>query len=327
MDFNLSFSVENTPSSSKLLEQNKLYDSLIIGAGPAGLNAAIYAKRKGLDVAIVSKNKGGQIQDTSSVDNYLGIYDITGEGLAEKFLSHVSKLDVPILDNVEIVDYFSDNLVHNIVLSSGEIYKSKTLLIATGSSPRHLSVPGEIKLTGRGVSYCAICDGPLFSGLDVFVAGGGNSAVEAAIDLAKVVGSVTLVHRSQLRADKILVDQLYSNPKIKVLLKTKILDILGESLVEGLLVENLDTQEKSTLKGQGIFVEIGHIPNTKPFDKLLRLNEIGEIITGNKKETSIPGIFAAGDVTDSLYKQIIISAGEGATAALSINEYINQNKF
>lgn len=327
MDFNLSFNVGNTFSSSDLLQKDKLYDSLIIGGGPAGLNAAIYAKRKGLDVAIISKKKGGQILDTSSVDNYLGIYDITGEGLAEKFLGHVSKLEVPILDNVEITDYYSDNLIHNVVLSNGDIYKSKTLLIATGSRPRPLYIPGETEFAGRGVSYCAICDGPLFTGNDVFVAGGGNSAVEAAIDLAKTAASVTLVHRSELRADKVLIDQLYSNDKINVILKTKILEILGENKMNGLLVENTETMEKKTLKGNGIFIEIGHIPNTSPFDKLLKLNERGEIITDDKKETSIPGIFAAGDVTNSPYKQIIISAGEGATAALAINEYINKNRF
>ncbi|MFA5536460.1 MAG: FAD-dependent oxidoreductase [Bacillota bacterium] len=325
MDLSFSFRMNDLKSTS--LQQDKVYDFLAIGAGPAGLNAALYGKRKGLDVAVISKKKGGQIVDTSVVDNYLGIYGLTGEALAGKFLSHLTDLEVPVLENTEVVDYFSQGLLHNVVLSTGEIYQAKALLLATGSRPRLLSVPGESKFFGEGVSYCAICDGPLFKGGDVFVAGGGNSAVEAALDLAKLANSVTIVHRSEFRADKILVDKLVAHPKIKIFLQTKITEIVGEARMTGLLVENLKTGENQVLMGSGIFIEIGNIPNTAPFDKLLKLNERGEIITNTKKETNIPGIFAAGDVTDSLYKQIIISAGDGAIAALAINEYINQTEF
>lgn len=319
MNFDFESSVNNIPNP----EQHKLYDLLIIGSGPAGLNAALYAKRKGLEVAIITKNKGGQILDTSSVDNYLGIYDVTGQGLVEQFLNHVLKLEVPILENTEVIDCFSENKVHCIVTSNGEIYRSKTLLIATGARPRQLSVPGEKEYIGSGVSYCAICDGPFFRGMNVFVAGGGNSAVEAALDLSKFAAAVTIIPKSSLKADKVLLDQIFVNPKINVLSETKILEIQGnKNVMTGLTLENAKTLEKYTLEGRGIFVEIGHVPNTNPFNKILKLNSNGEIITDDKKGTNIPGIFAAGDVTDSIYKQIIISAGEGAIAALAINEYI-----
>ncbi len=325
MDLSFSFRMDDLKNIS--LEQDKVYDFLVVGAGPAGLNAAMYGKRKGLDVAVISKKKGGQIVDTSIVDNYLGLYGLTGEALAGKFLGHLADLEVPVLENTEVVDYFSQGLLHNVVLSTGEIYQARALLIATGSRPRLLSVPGESRFFGEGVSYCAICDGPLFKDTDVFVAGGGNSAVEAALDLAKLANSVTIVHRSEFRADKILVDKLAANPKIKIFLQTKITEIVGEKKMTGLLIEDLKTGENQVLKGSGIFIEIGNIPNTAPFDKILKLNERGEIITNSKKETNIQGIFAAGDVTDSLYKQIIISAGDGAVAALAINEYINQTEF
>lgn len=327
MDFNLSFKSENLFKTQTILYPDNLYDLLIIGAGPAGLNAALYAKRKGLDVAIISKIKGGQILDTSTVDNYLGFKNLTGENLVDEFLNHVESLDIPILENTEVTDVFSENLIHHIVLSTGEIYKSKALLIATGSKPRTLNVPGELKYAGKGVAYCAICDGPLFKNKNVFIAGGGNSAVEAALDMSKFAASVTLVHRSQLRADKILIDKLYSIPKISVYLKTKILKITGDEMMTGLILENVETLEEFALKGHGIFIEIGNLSNIGVFKKLLKLNERGEIITNDKKETNIPGIFAAGDVTDSLYKQIIIAASDGAIAALSINEYIIQTTF
>lgn len=327
MGFNLSFNAESIFSIKPLLEANRLYDLIIIGAGPAGLNAALYAKRKGLDVAIISKKKGGQLLDTSVVDNYLGFKNITGQGLVDEFLNHITKLDIPLLENVEVIDVFSENLIHHVVLSTGETYKSKSLLIASGSKPRQLDVPGELKYTGKGVAYCAICDGPLFKNKNVFIAGGGNSAVEAALDMTKFAASVTLVHRSQLRADKILTDQLYNNPKISVYLKTKILKIVGTEVMSGLFLENVDTLEQFALKGDGIFIEIGYTPNVGAFKKLLKLNKRGEIITNDKKETNIPGIFAAGDVTDSIYKQIIVAASDGAIAALAINEYITQNSF
>lgn len=318
MNFGSSFNTESP------LSQEKLYDLLIIGGGPAGLNAALYAKRKGLETAIVTKRKGGQLLDTSMVDNYLGIDMVSGEGMVHQFVHHLEKLDVPILEDVEVVEVTRHEGYHTLTLSTGAIYKSKTLLVATGSQPRKLGIIGEQAYSGKGVSYCAICDAPFFKGKDVFVAGGGNSAVEAALDLAKVARSVTLVHRSQIRADSILSDQMYENDKITVHLRTRILEVQGNEKMTGLLVKDLDTDTNRVLHGDGLFVEIGHDPYTGPFRNLLELNAQGEIVVSEKNETNVPGIFAAGDVTQVPYKQIIIAASDGAKAALAANEYINQ---
>lgn len=327
LNLNALFSTGALFAQPPALDPTMLYDLLIVGAGPAGLNAALYAKRKGLDVAILTKRKGGQVMDTSIVDNYLGIENLSGEGLVEQFLSHLHKLDVPILEDAEVIGVEQEGPQHRVRLMNGGSYQSKALLIATGSTPRRLGVPGEQAYAGKGVAYCAICDAPLFKGKDVFVAGGGNSAVEAALDLAKLANSVTLVHRSELRADKILIDQLLTNDKIDVHLRTQILEIQGNVAMTHLQVKDLATDHIYTLPGDGIFIEIGHIPNLGPFEPLLKLNEHGEILVDDKNQTSIPGIFAAGDVTQIPYKQIIMAVGDGAKAALAANDYIHQHKF
>lgn len=330
MKLNLSFNSLGTFQPNKdqpPLDSATLYDLLVIGAGPAGLNAALYASRKGLQVGLLSSRRGGQVVDTSSVDNYLGIEGVTGEELADKFMAHLAKYKVPFQTEAQVVDYARQGKIHQIMLASGETYRSKTLIVATGSSPRRLGVPGEETYAGKGVAYCAICDAPLFKGKAVFVAGGGNSAVEAALDLAKHAKTVNLVHRSQLRADRILVEQLRQHPKITVQLETRILAIVGEQAMTGLQVADAATGEQRILPGDGIFVEIGHLPNTNPFHKLLQLNAQGEIITSARKETNLPGVFAAGDVTDTPYKQIIIAASDGAIAALTASDYVNQTTF
>lgn len=324
MEMNFQMNFGSSFNADSPVSQDKLYDLLIIGGGPAGLNAALYAKRKGLETAIVAKRKGGQLLDTSMVDNYLGIDMVSGEGMVHQFVHHLEQLEVPILEDVEVVDVTRYEDYHTLTLSTGEIYKSKTLLVATGSQPRKLGIIGEQAFSGKGVSYCAICDAPFFKGKDVFVAGGGNSAVEAALDLAKVAKSVTLVHRSQIRADSILSDQMYENDRINIHLRTKILEVQGTEKMTGLLVKDLDTDTNRVLHGDGLFVEIGHDPYTGPFKNLLELNAQGEIIVSEKNETNVPGIFAAGDVTQVPYKQIIIAASDGAKAALAANEYINQ---
>lgn len=319
LDFNAGFS----KSTQKKMDPTLTYDLLIVGGGPAGLNAALYAKRKGLDVGILTKRKGGQLLDTSVVDNYLGIREISGEGMVEEFLRHVEELEVPMMEEAEVVEYRRQGELHQVELLSGEVFTGRTLLIATGSQPRHLGVPGEDTYAGKGVAYCAICDAPLFKGKDVFIAGGGNSAVEAAIDVAKVARSVTIVHRSKFRADKILVDQLYENPKITVHLETQILSIFGEKAMKGIQVLDKNTGKERALYADGIFIEIGHIPHVGPFKDAVALNEHGEILVDEKNHTSVPGLFAAGDVTQVPYKQIIIAVSDGAKAALSANDHLN----
>lgn len=312
-----------SPLSPTALNPEKLYDLLIVGGGPAGLNAALYARRKGLDIAVLTVRKGGQLLDTSSVDNYLGISLQTGEKLAEEFLQHVEALHVPILEDAEVAAYSSLDGVHYLTLLSGVTYQAKAVIIATGSKPRHLNIPGEDRFAGKGVAYCAICDAPLFKGKDVLIAGGGNSAVESALDLAKVAHQVQLIHRSQFRADKILVDKLYQEEKIAIRLETEILEVLGDSALRAVKVRDKATGKEEEITADGLFIEIGHIPNLGPFHQVLQLNAQGEILVDEKNRTNLPGVFAAGDVTQIPYKQIILAASDGAKAALAANEYLN----
>lgn len=308
------------------LDMEKIYDLLIVGGGPAGLNAALYAKRKGLEVGIITKRKGGLLLDTSMVENYLGIKEMSGEAIAEEFLEHVDTLKVPIKDDSDVIMHSRDEELHLLTLYSGEVFKAKTILVATGSDPRHLDVPGEDTYAGKGVAYCAICDAPLFKNKDVLIAGGGNSAVEAALDVAKLATSVTLVHRSQLRADSILVEKLYADPKITVHLETQILEIFGETAMKGIKVLDKVNSKEYELFADGLFIEIGHVPNLGPFRDTLLLNNFNEILVDEKNHTSMDGVFAAGDVTTLPFKQIIIAASDGAKAALAVSEYLNAKK-
>lgn len=321
LDLNINFKKE----SNKKLDNDTLYDILIIGGGPAGLNAALYSKRKGANVGIITKNVGGQVVDTSVVENYLGYSSISGEGLMKKFVEHVKDLDVPIAEysTVESLKVSDDLSIKEVILSDGSSYRAKSIILATGSKPRKLNVPGEVEFTGKGVAYCAICDGPLFADTEVIVAGGGNSAVEAAIDLAKIASKVTIVHRSQFRADKILIDQLNKLDNVEIHLNTQIQEVFGEKIMSGVKVLDKSTDEVYTIPANGIFVEIGYLPNNDPFKELIKLNERGEIIVDKYGETNIKGIFAAGDSTDTPYKQIIMSAADGAKCALSANDYLN----
>lgn len=302
-----------------------IYDVLIVGGGPAGLNAALYAKRKGLSVGILAERMGGQVLDTSSVENYLGFPSETGEGLMKKFQAHVEALKVPIKEHMRVTS-IEDGRIKKIHANTGEVFQAKTAILATGSKPRMLNVPGEKEFLGRGVAYCAICDGPLFAGMDVMVAGGGNSAVEAAIDLSKIANHVSLIHRSQLRADQILVDQLKAKENVSIYLNTQIESVEGDGLVSHVNALDKASGEIVKIQGNGLFVEIGYLPNAEVFGDLVKRNGRGEIEVSPKCQTSRAGIFAAGDVTDMPYKQIVISAGEGAKAALAANDYINTLK-
>ncbi|NLB20710.1 MAG: FAD-dependent oxidoreductase [Clostridium sp.] len=322
--FQLDFKKDFSLNPKNALDLDVIYDVLIIGGGPSGLNAALYAKRKGLNVGIITQRKGGQLLDTSTVDNYLGMKEMSGEAMVDEFIDHVNRLEIPIKDDAEVISYLRDGEDHLLTLYSGEIFRAKTIIIATGSNPRHLGVKGEDTYAGKGVAYCAICDAPLFKNKDVFIAGGGNSAVESALDLAKVAKSVTLIHRSQFRADHILVEKLYAEPKITIHLETQILEVFGETAMKGIRVLDKKTTKTHELFADGLFIEIGHVPNLGPFEDKLALNENNEIIVDEKNHTSLDGVFAAGDVTNVPYKQIIIATSDGAKAALSANEYLNK---
>lgn len=307
------------------LSKETMYDIIVVGGGPAGLNAALYSKRKGANVGIISKDLGGAVVDTSSVENYLGYKSLSGFELGEKFKDHVKELDVPI-DEFQTVESIrvNEDKIKELVLTDGSSYKAKAVIIATGSKPRKLGVPGEAEFTTKGVCYCAICDGPFFTDEEVIVAGGGNSAVEAAIDLSKIASKVTIVHRSQFRADKILVDQLDKIENLEILLNTEIKEVIGDKFASGVKVLDKNKNQEYTIEASGIFVEIGYTPNSSPFKDLLELNDKGEIVVDRVGRTNIEGIYAAGDVTDTPYKQIIISASEGAKCALEANDYLNK---
>ena len=308
-----------------------IYDLLILGGGPAGINAAIYAKRKGLNPAIVSERLGGQILDTSEIDNYLGLPAVTGFELANKYIEHAKTLDIPMLEGVYVTDYNrAENphtegmdFIHELILSDGSIARGYTVLLATGSKPRHLNIPGEEKLNGSGVSYCAICDGFFFRNKPVVIAGGGNAALEAAIDMAKIASKVTIIQRSRFRADQVLLDLADAQPNIKRIDQTLIQEIVGDFTVEAVRVLDKRTNEIYDYPTKAVFVEIGHIPTVGPFSGKIERNENGEVIIDDSYHTSISGVYAAGDVTTVPFKQIIVAAAEGASAALVINQDFN----
>ncbi len=319
----MSFNFNLGNISKTKIDLNQTFDFVSIGGGPASYNASLYAKRKGLNVLIIAKKPGGQLLNTSSVDNYLGFKELSGEALYEEFHEHVKTLDVSEINDQMVTHIEKVKELFYITLENGSVVKSKTLLVATGSNPRKLGVKGELEFANAGVAYCAICDAPLFKGKDVIIAGGGNSAVEAAIDVAKLAKNVTLVHRSQLRADQIIVDKMNEQANIKVYLESQILEIEGDTKMRSIKVVDKKNNNEFRLEADGIFIEIGNIPNSDLVKGLVELNDRNEIIVNRKQETSLEGCYSAGDVTDTPYKQIIIATAEGAKAALAANEYIN----
>lgn len=322
----LSFSLDTTTKkTAPLVDSDVIYDHLIIGGGPAALSSALYTLRKGLSTAIITTNIGGQLLNTTIVDNYLGTSEITGEGLSDNFYNHVVGLGVHVSVGISATSIKKVGQTFEVVADDEKTYKAKTLLLATGSNPRKLTVPGEAEFSNKGVAYCAICDAPLFKGRKVIIAGGGNSAVEAAIDVAKWAAEVVVVHRSEFRADKILLDQMFANEKITVFKQTQILEIVGDVMMNGVVVLDKESNTTSTIDADGIFIEIGNIPNSGLVKDFVALNEFNEIIVDKHQMTNVPGCFSAGDVSDAMYKQIIVSVADGAKAALNANEYINHH--
>ncbi len=318
----LNFSFEQK-TKTDVFDQIAKWDLLIIGGGPAGLNAALYAKRKGLKVGIIAEELGGGLLDTAEVDNYLGYKLISGEKLADMFVEHVNNLDVPILKHqrVDKIEKTGQDFV--LAISDGRKLTSKTVLVATGGSPRKLQIPGEKELANKGVTYCATCDAPFFKGKHVIVAGGGNSAAEGVLDLVPYASKITVVHRSEWRADKILLEKLENIDILTVYLETQILEVLGKDKVTGVKVLDKTTNTERIIKADGLLVEIGKTPNSYLISDMVETNERKEIIVDQNQMTSITGLYAAGDITTQIDKQIIISAAEGAKTALAINRYLN----
>lgn len=322
MEFNINPALFSTEQNFKPLDNNKIYDVLIIGGGPAGFTAAVYSMRKGLSTAVLVKHIGGQVAETAGIENYMGYRYIDGLDLVDKFRDQVLQFGMDFESEIEVTAIEDGNpkLVH---LSDGRVFRSHTIIVASGKQSKRLNIPGERELTGHGVAYCAICDAPLYKRKKVIVVGGGNSGLGAAIDLAKGSSHVTLLHRwSQLKGDKILIDKLNTYDNVDYLFEHEVLAVNGTEIVSGVEVLDKKTSEVRTIALDGVFVQIGLEPNSQFVKGLLELNEFNEIVVDSFGRTNIPGIFAAGDVTNIPYKQIITACGEGAKAALTASEYI-----
>jgi alkyl hydroperoxide reductase subunit F len=308
------------------LSAKDAYDVLVVGGGPAGAAAAIYAARKGIRTGVAAERFGGQVLDTMAIENFISVTETEGPKLARALENHVREYDVDIMNLQRAAQLIpgSDGGLHEIKLENGGSLKAKTLILATGARWREMNVPGEQEYRGRGVAYCPHCDGPLFKGKRVAVIGGGNSGVEAAIDLAGIVAQVTLIEfDSQLRADAVLQKKLHSLPNVTVITSALTSEVTGDGKkVTGLIYKDRNSSEFHGLELEGIFVQIGLLPNSDWLKGTVELTSRGEIIVDARGETSLPGIFAAGDVTTVPYKQIVIAVGEGAKASLSAFDHL-----
>jgi NADH-dependent peroxiredoxin subunit F len=319
--------LEALGSSADISELNDKdpYDVLVVGGGPAGSSAAIYAARKGIRTGIVAERFGGQVQDTLGIENFITTTYTEGPKLVANMEEHVRDYDVDIMNSMRAKSLGKKELFE-VELENGATLKSKTVVLSTGARWRNIGVPGEAEFKNKGVAYCPHCDGPIFEGKDVAVIGGGNSGVEAAIDLAGIVKHVTLIEFApELKADNVLQDRLYSLSNVTVLTNARTSEIYGSDKVEGLKYVDRESEEEKQIELAGVFIQIGLVPNTEWLKDTLELNKFGEIVVDERGTTSIPGVFAAGDCTNSAYKQIIISMGSGATAALGAFDHLIRN--
>jgi len=303
-----------------------MYDLMIIGGGPAGLSAGIYAARKQLQTLLLSADIGGQMNTTMGIENWLGYQFIQAPDLISNFQDHVNQFPIDQKIGIRVSELKEISGGLEAVTEQDEKYQSRAVILATGKKPRMLNVPGEKELTGRGVTYCAICDGPVFAGQRVAVVGGGNSAIEAVLDMGKIAEHVDLVSLTPLSADPILVNQLPGVKNLTIFIEYQTVKIEGKELVEGLVIKEMKTGEEKRLDDTGVFIEIGLLPNSEPVRGLLALNKQGEVPISSFCETTLPGLYAAGDVTDVPEKQIIIAAGEGAKAALQAHRYLQRRE-
>ncbi|WGT36326.1 alkyl hydroperoxide reductase subunit F [Pseudomonas atacamensis] len=308
------------------ISAKEAFDVLVVGGGPAGASAAIYAARKGIRTGVAAERFGGQVLDTMAIENFISVQETEGPKLATALEEHVKQYDVDIM-NLQRADKLipgKNGELHEVHFGSGATLKAKSVILATGARWREMNVPGEQEYRNKGVAYCPHCDGPLFKGKRVAVIGGGNSGVEAAIDLAGIVSHVTLLEFDvQLRADAVLQRKLHSLPNVTVITSALTTEVTGNGeKVNGLRYKDRTTDELRTVELEGIFVQIGLLPNTDWLKGTIELSPRGEIIVDNRGETSISGIFAAGDVTTVPYKQIVIAVGEGAKASLSAFDHL-----
>ncbi|MGB8301404.1 MAG: alkyl hydroperoxide reductase subunit F, partial [Azonexus sp.] len=305
------------------LSAKEAFDVLVVGGGPAGAAAAIYAARKGIRTGLLAERFGGQVMDTLAIENFISVKETDGPKLVMGLEEHVKDYDVDIMNLQRATQLKAGDLVE-VTLENGAVLRSKSVILATGARWREMNVPGEQEYRGKGVAYCPHCDGPLFKGKRVAVIGGGNSGVEAAIDLAGIVGHVTLLEfDSKLRADAVLQRKLFSLPNVTVFTSALTTEVTGaDGKVNSLVYKDRNTEEMKRIDLEGVFVQIGLLPNTDWLKGTLNLSKFGEIEIDAKGQTSVPGVFAAGDCTTVPYKQIVIAMGAGATASLSAFDHL-----
>jgi alkyl hydroperoxide reductase subunit F len=309
---------------AKKISAKAPYDVLIVGGGPAGAAAAIYSARKGIRTGIAAERFGGQVLDTMAIENFISVQETEGPKLAAALEQHVRQYDVDIMNLQRAEKLVPGKDLIEVQLANGASLKGKTVILSTGARWRQMNVPGEDQYRNKGVAYCPHCDGPLFKGKRVAVIGGGNSGVEAAIDLAGIVSHVTLIEFDrQLRADEVLQRKLRSLANVTIITAAMTTEVTGDGQkVNGLVYEDRGNHEKHVLALEGIFVQIGLLPNTEWLKGTVALSPRGEIIVDERGQTSVPGVFAAGDVTTVPYKQIVIAMGEGSKAALSAFDHL-----
>lgn len=309
---------------SKQIDNKNVYDVIVIGAGPAGLTASIYAARKGLQTLVVSRNIGGQAAIPGNIQNFPGFSLISGPELVSKFRTHIESLDenLKVLEDREVVALSKEGEVFFVTDREGEIFNSRSVIIATGRDPQMLNVPGEHEYLGRGVAVCAICDAPLYRNKEVVVVGGGNAAMGSMLSLAAVAKKIYSVnYNSFLAGDENLKKRVQKIKKVEFLSNVKVLKILGDKFVTGVVVQDRKNKAQKTLSVSGVFIEIGWEPSVD-FDSITEKDKFKRIIVDGNLSTSVPGLFAAGDVNDAWGEQIIIAAGEGAKAALAAFDYL-----
>ncbi|MGN4485503.1 alkyl hydroperoxide reductase subunit F [Bacillus cereus group sp. MYBK5-1] len=313
----------NGPDASELSDKDP-YDVLVVGGGPAGASAAIYAARKGIRTGIVAERFGGQVMDTMGIENFISVKKTEGPKLVASLEEHVKEYDIDVM-NLQRAKRLDKKELIEVELENGAILKSKSVIVSTGARWRNVGVPGEAEFKNKGVAYCPHCDGPLFTGKDVAVIGGGNSGIEAAIDLAGIVKHVTVLEfMPELKADAVLQERLNSLPNVTVLKNVQTKEITGTDKVNGISYIDRETEEVHHVELQGVFVQIGLVPNTDWLGETVERVR-GEIVTDKHGATNVPGVFAAGDCTNNPYKQIIISMGSGANAALGAFDYLIRN--
>ncbi|MEF7659125.1 alkyl hydroperoxide reductase subunit F [Bacillus thuringiensis] len=313
----------NGPDASELSDKDP-YDVLVVGGGPAGASAAIYAARKGIRTGIVAERFGGQVMDTMGIENFISVKRTEGPKLVASLEEHVKEYDIDVM-NLQRAKRLEKKELIEVELENGAVLKSKSVIVSTGARWRNVGVPGEAEFKNKGVAYCPHCDGPLFTGKDVAVIGGGNSGIEAAIDLAGIVKHVTVLEfMPELKADAVLQERLNSLPNVTVLKNVQTKEITGTDKVNGISYIDRETEEVHHVELQGVFVQIGLVPNTDWLGETVERVR-GEIVTDKHGATNVPGVFAAGDCTNNPYKQIIISMGSGANAALGAFDYLIRN--